>query len=769
MSPNEVNFQDRIRRTVYFFPFQLVLVHLKSNHLLLLFWLFIWGLISKTILSKYGGYNLFLYPEYLGNVDFISHFILGFAFGGFVIAFNIASYVLNGSKFPILATLSKPFAKYCLNNFLIPAIFFLLYFKEMYLFQKYHELESGMRILNNIAGMCFGIFTFLFITFTYFFTTNKSLRKIFGDVKVKKEKNPVRPVRSVFTKKERWYSFLTRKAEWKVITYMSHPFKINLARDISHYDKKMLQTVFAQNHLNASIFEILVILTIIFFSVSRETPIFELPAAASVMLIATVILMLSSAIYSWLKGWATIVFIMVFMGYNYLTQLPKFSFKSFAYGMNYSSERPEYSNARIASINNEEEIMEEDKSLHLDILEKWKKKQPERKPKLLLINASGGGLRASVWTAEVLQHLDSLIGGELMDRTHLITGSSGGLLGAAYYRELYLKSVFQGEKVNRYAPKYIENISKDLLNPVFVSLSLHDWAYGLKNFTYGGYSYRKDRGYAFEQQFIENTNCFHDKKLGDYFAEEIHAEIPLLLMAPTISNDGRRLNISSVPISFLDHYSPLDEKFNFHHESVEFRRLFKGGQADSLRFLTALRMSATFFYVLPSIELPTQPEIEIMDAGIRDNMGAINTLRYIQTFKNWIKENTSGVVVLQIRDGGKEIKIDKKANKSLLSSLVRPIEGVYGNYLSIQEYGQDEIFRFLSSDLKELITVENIELTRTTDDYISLSWHLTKREKDRITKSLEATNNKEVIARLKKVLTKEKEQLTQSAAPSKLK
>ena len=747
MSPNEVGLKERVKRTIYFFPFQLVLVHLKSNHALLLFWLFLYGLISKGLLSKYGAYNLFLFPEYMGKVDFVSHTILGFAFGGFVVAFNIASYVLNGSKFPILATLNKPFVKYCLNNFIIPATFFLFYFIEIIEYQRIQELESWYTILKHVVGLCFGIILFLFISLTYFLSTNKSLRKIFGEISISKQKKISRPVKSVLTKKERWYSFLTRKKEWKVKTYLSHPFKINLARDISHYDKRMLQTVFAQNHLNASIFEILVILSIVFFSVSRETPLFELPAAASMMLMITVVLMLSSAIYSWLNGWATLAFVLAFLGYNWLTQLPEFTFKSFAYGMNYSKEKVIYSNEKIQELSEDADFIKEDKALHLDILEKWKMKQKSRKPKLVILNASGGGLRATVWTTKVMQELDSLLNGELMRNVHMVTGSSGGIIGAAYYRELYLNKK-DSPASSLWSKSHIENISKDLLNPVFLSFSLHDWAYGLKSFSYGGHLYRKDRGYAFEQQFIENTSCFENRTLGDYFSKEIQSEIPSVLLSPTITNDGRSLNMASIPYSFLD--ETIDNTRNFHHESVDFRKLFGKGQADSLRYLSALRMSATFFYVLPGVSLPTTPEIEVMDAGIRDNMGFINTLKYIHTFKDWIKENTSGVVIVQIRDGAKQIKIDNQSNKSILKSLVKPIEGVYTNYLSIQEFGQDEIFRYIEPELKELIDIKNIELDRegNGDALISLSWHLTKREKELIINSIHLDKNQKVLSEI---------------------
>ncbi len=40
-----------------------------------------------------------------------------------------------------------------------------------------------------------------------------------------------------------------------------------------------------------------------------------------------------------------------------------------------------------------------------------------------------------------------------------------------------------------------------------------------------------------------------------------------------------------------------------------------------MRLLTALRINATFPYVLPNVWLPSKPVIDVMDAGLRDNYG----------------------------------------------------------------------------------------------------------------------------------------------------
>jgi len=66
---------------------------------------------------------LFLDPEYLNRVSWISFFLMGIGFAVFTMGFHLSTYILDGEKFPFLAILSKPFIHYCLNNSIIPLIF----------------------------------------------------------------------------------------------------------------------------------------------------------------------------------------------------------------------------------------------------------------------------------------------------------------------------------------------------------------------------------------------------------------------------------------------------------------------------------------------------------------------------------------------------------------------------------------------------------------------------------------------------------------------
>jgi hypothetical protein len=73
----------------YSFPVQLIFLHFRKYQLMLLFWVLLASAVSGGLMNDYGANSLFLSPEYLGHVNFFSAFIVGVAFGGFTMSWNI--------------------------------------------------------------------------------------------------------------------------------------------------------------------------------------------------------------------------------------------------------------------------------------------------------------------------------------------------------------------------------------------------------------------------------------------------------------------------------------------------------------------------------------------------------------------------------------------------------------------------------------------------------------------------------------------------------
>jgi hypothetical protein len=745
-----------VRQFIFSFPVQLVVVLIKKNHILLLYWLILFGFVTGYLSQRFGIPYLFLDPEYMGRVGFRSFFLVGCATGVFTMVFNISSYIVNGFRFPFIATLARPFMKYTLNNFFLPVLFLVVYLWRLIDFQLYNEFRNISAVLFDTLGFLLGFALIVVLTITYFFQTNKDITHL-SSLETS-DANPDAPFADHILEEKtgrKWLlKFRVRKRKsWRVDTYLSSITKVKLVRRTDHYEQHLIDSVFRQNHLNAAIAELIVFVAFIILGLFKENPLFQVPAGASIMLIFSMFIMLSGAFRFWLKTWAVTAFYFLLFFLNFLSQHGLFHPANKAFGLKYDS-HAKYNLTALQTLS-DDEVAQRDKDSTISILTNWRNKFNE-KPRLVLLNCSGGGLRASMWSYRVLQVGDSLTRGKLFKSSELITGASGGMIGAAFYRELYgrYRKLSEDGNTRYYFPahKFLDYIGRDLLNPIAFSLTVSDIFFSFRKFKEGNTVYKKDRAYVFEKQLNLNTHDAFTKRLADYRKDERDATIPMMIFSPTIINDGRRLLVSSQDISYLIQSSP-DTLFRYQPtvDAIEFRKLFKEQQADSVRFSSVLRMSATFPYILPSVNMPSEPGVQIMDAGIRDYSGLKTSLRFLFTFREWIAANTSGVVFVDIRDSHRARPMEAKTHQSFLDHIVNPLGNVYRNLLTTQDYNTDENFQYARSWYKGTLDYISFELPTKEED-ISLSWHLTSREKYSIYSAVNTEQNKMAMEKLKELL-----------------
>jgi hypothetical protein len=745
--------RERFNRILYFFPFQLLLLHIKKNHLLLVFWLLIFGFITQNIGNKYGIPILFLYPEYLEENNFWSFAIMGFSAGGFIVAFHLYSYIMHGFRFPFIASLNKPFLKFSINNFIVPSLFLITYAGFSLHYQISTELVPVSTAIFNVFGFVAGVFLFIILSFAYFFKTNKDVTWHIGKWQQKKKVDVTGT--AVTSDVRRWRNIGKINRTWRVETYLFSPLKVHLARDSKHYNDDVLAEVLEQNHINASIFEIIIIISFLLIGSLRGIDFLMIPAGASVFLLFTMFLMVISAFFSWFKGWAMTILAIVIFLVNILSAKNQLLFaETNAFGLKYDVERVDYKEYLKTGLPTVSEI-DSSKENAVEMLEKWKvtvqKEFKIRKPKIIILNSSGGGLRSSLWTYLCLAYLDSVTDGSLYKHTKLITGSSGGMIGQAVFREQKIADYNNTPFLS--TSECFNAISKDLLNPVTMSLVTYDMFIRYQTITDGDEVYTKDRGYSFEKQLNTNTEgVFADKRLSAYSQLEKEAIIPQTIFSPVIINDGRKLLISSTSVPYL---SVSDHKIgeeNLLSEHIDFHHIFKENTPDNLKLTTAIRMSATFPYILPAVNLPTTPTIDVMDAGLRDNYGMTIGLAYINTFKEWIAENTSGVVVVQFRDMPKHSQFNTKVSDSFLKSLISPIGNVYDNLFNTHDYIQNEQVLQLKENIGFPLDVISFELPAEEDKKVSLSWHLSTLETELIRRGIYTEHNSESIEKVRMIL-----------------
>lgn len=187
-------------------------------------------------------------------------------------------------------------------------------------------------------------------------------------------------------------------------------------------------------------------------------------------------------------------------------------------------------------------------------------------------------------------------------------------------------------------------------------------------------------------------------------------------------------------------------------EAIEFQRMFHDQDAGELKLTSALRMNATFPYITPLVSLPSEPPMRVMDAGLRDNYGYRISLAFLHTYRDWIKANTGGVVVLQLRDTQKELDV-KPSNSSLIGRILDPLGSVYDNVVRVQDQDYDFMLRQASAWADFPMEVIDLQLRHTDAEQISLSWHLTALERTRVLRSIGSDENQKAFQRLQQLVS----------------
>lgn len=731
----------------YSFPVQLLLLSFKRNQFLLFFWVFLFAILIGRIGAGIGTHSVLLDPEYLGNVGYLSFAVVGIGFGAMFITWNVVMYILHSHRFPFMASLQYPLGMFVLNNAIIPLGFFIAYFTSVILFRVKYEYQGAGQIFFELLGFVAGFVLMILVTAVYFNFTNKNTGSIIEENKERLWKR--RTVRKGRFDKEQESGGVSR-----VDFYITNKFNIRHTRTVEHYDPKLHQLVFRRHHWNAFIAFIFSMVVLICMGFFLENPFFQFPIAATGFLFLSLLMSMFGMFLYWTGGWGSMAILVFMLSANYLTQFDVFGFQSRAYGLNYNTKKATYNLETFRELSSDSAIAK-DKAYFLPVLENWLRKNtdprnPFKKPKMYFVNVSGGGLRAAMYSMVTLQQCDSLAKGNLFDKTFLISGASGGMFATTYLRELFLQKK-NGFPINLQDHQYTENVSKDVLNPIALSILSNDVLIPFHRFKLADKRYSVDRGYIFEKFYCRNTGFPFDKTIADYKADEYSAKIPLLIYHTTIMNDSRRYYISPHPVSFLMRphgKKALDNKMEI--DAIDFTQFFKKQASDSLLVTSAMRMNSTFPFFFPNSVLPSEPSTYVMDGGALDNFGVETTLRFLNTFGDWINKNTSGVVIIQIRDSEKFEEPKSSDQKTVFARITDPLGTVYTNMENMQDFLTDYRLDEMSEELRGKLQFVLFEYTTEhEEDKAAMSLHLTTRDKSDIMKSVKRPNNVQSFNRLK--------------------
>lgn len=323
----------------------------------------------------------------------------------------------------------------------------------------------------------------------------------------------------------------------------------------------------------------------------------------------------------------------------------------------------------------------------------WEKAAPRldgQKPKLVVVSVSGGAARSAYWSALVLDQLAAALPGQFDSSVRIITGSSGGMLGTAVYVEALFKQAQGGAGKPEGGVR--TKVPDRSLVPLARYIALWDLPRSLLPFQ-GSSGKQSDRGTILERDWTylgdgdrDNPEKPSERRLQDYAGLEREGRLPSLIFSPMTVEDGRQLLISNLdlagpraadagatasraapadcpevayypyaPFLAISEGSKISERLDgrfvdpYSISAFEFFKLFP--RATDFKVATAVRMNASFPLVSPAVHLPTNPSRRVVDAGYYDNYGIEVAAGWLDLNRDWLLANTSGVLLVQIRDG----------------------------------------------------------------------------------------------------------------------
>jgi hypothetical protein len=446
------------------------------------------------------------------------------------------------------------------------------------------------------------------------------------------------------------------------------------------------------------------------------------------------------------------------------------------------------------------------KAQRQEILQRWADSLQARggsskasKPILVVVTTSGGALRAAIWTEAVLNELNAAIPG-FRDQIRLITGASGGMLGAANY----VAGVAAAADPS--LDQSPSTISSDYLSPIAWQIAFRD---SLPNALLPWATH--NRG-----QVLQDSWCVSAPRLAYTFGAlkqlEEAGKIPSIIFSPMLVEDGRRLLISNLPLADLtgndgDTLIKEDEQqlrerlqvlspqqqfatsYDLEYPGIasvsalEFFDLFGEDARCRLKLASAVRMSATFPCITSAAVLPTDPPRHVVDAGYYDNYGVNLAASWIASHSEWIQNHTAGVLVVQIRAfrNEKRLKILDENIASVPSagsgseltrwlkhasdiariipetvslllegvqSLVLPVEGVAQARYSSMYFRNDEqivmlqkLFNTQTNDpnffRSVIFTCDTVQYGQESQNIETLNWYIDQHESDLIKQNMQ--------------------------------
>lgn len=373
--------------------------------------------------------------------------------------------------------------------------------------------------------------------------------------------------------------------------------------------------------------------------------------------------------------------------------------------------------------------------------------QPEDNRTLVVVAASGGGIQASGWTAQVLGGLQIRLGSSFTQAIGLISSVSGGAVGTMYFLDRF--DSVQGAPQDSDLNKIFSYATEDWLDAVGWGVAYADLL-RLTGWLSVFVNKYNDRGYALEDDWKIKMK-FPEITLGDWQNKTLKGKIPIPVFNATLVEDGRRFLIS--PMKFVKEQIQDLINANGDRKVLDFRTLYKGYD---LKVTTAARLSATFPYVSPvprndrenCIDLSNEEKFygnyHIADGGYFDNSGLFSALEWIDS---GLSPNSylqglgiKRIILLEI-NASPESKFKKgDKGRKWFTQLIGPLKTAYAvrdSTLISRNFKEIELLKekWEGKDEDCKVDIHHVPIYFPEGYDQPLSWRLTQKQKKNLQKA----------------------------------
>jgi hypothetical protein len=292
---------------------------------------------------------------------------------------------------------------------------------------------------------------------------------------------------------------------------------------------------------------------------------------------------------------------------------------------------------------------------------------------------------------------------------------------------------------------------------------------------------------ALEEAWQLNLDGALDITFDQLHKDEKEGRCPSLILTPMLVEDGRQLIISNLFLQSLTEnagnflrgdpskglarpqaftkaqdtaVAQPDGAYRYSLSALELFQLFPDAWS-KFQLGTGARMNASFPYVSPAVDLPTSPRRRVVDAGYYDNYGIKTATAWIYHHKAWLEKNTSGIVLIQVRDLASERRRLFPAGQASdenswgwyrgIEWLTGPLVGASSARESVMSFRNDEQVETLSdlfnaSKGKDFFTT----VVFSFGEEIALNWYLGQAGNDRVKSDWNEGRNQEALKALEK-------------------